>query len=99
MKELDPTGFVVYSNFGTSQKAKDLESNPWASLSFWWREQERQIRYFYLGCFRGGVLDLVRGWQGNIMLMLLHVGLKERWKGYRKRRVRFTTTFGREGVG
>ncbi|KAL1874495.1 pyridoxamine-phosphate oxidase [Diaporthe australafricana] len=44
MKELDARGFVVYSNFGTSRKARDLESNPWASLVFWWEAMERQVR-------------------------------------------------------
>lgn len=44
MKELDGRGFVVYSNFGTSRKAADLASNPWASLTFWWEAQERQVR-------------------------------------------------------
>ena len=44
LKELDATGFVVYSNFGTSRKAADLATNPWASLVFWWEAQERQVR-------------------------------------------------------
>ena len=44
LKELDSKGFVIYSNFGTSNKSKDLESNKWASLTFWWRELERQVR-------------------------------------------------------
>ncbi|KAG8166461.1 hypothetical protein KVR01_002150 [Diaporthe batatas] len=44
LKELDARGFVVYSNFGTSRKARDLESNPWASLVFWWEALERQVR-------------------------------------------------------
>jgi len=44
LKELDSQGFVIYSNFGTSNKAKDLEGNKWASLTFWWRELERQVR-------------------------------------------------------
>jgi len=44
LKELDDKGFVIYSNFDTSKKSKDLESNKWASLTFWWREQERQVR-------------------------------------------------------
>ena len=44
MKELDHRGFVVYSNFGTSQKARDLATNPWASLVFWWEAAERQVR-------------------------------------------------------
>ncbi|KAG6986412.1 meiotically up-regulated protein [Physcia stellaris] len=44
LKELDSTGFVIYSNWGTSRKAQDVASNPQASLAFWWREQERQVR-------------------------------------------------------
>ncbi|KAI1366797.1 pyridoxamine 5'-phosphate oxidase [Xylaria arbuscula] len=44
LKELDAEGFVVYSNFGTSRKARDLASNPWASLTFWWEDLERQVR-------------------------------------------------------
>jgi len=52
MKELDPKGFVIYSNFGTSGKARDLfgsedgssTGNPWASLVFWWEPMERQVR-------------------------------------------------------
>jgi pyridoxamine 5'-phosphate oxidase len=44
LKELDAHGFVVYSNFGTSRKAADLDGNPWASLTFWWEGQERQVR-------------------------------------------------------
>ncbi|KAF2148295.1 pyridoxamine 5'-phosphate oxidase [Myriangium duriaei CBS 260.36] len=44
LKELDATGFVVYSNFGTSRKAADLATNAHASLAFWWREVERQVR-------------------------------------------------------
>ncbi|RYP17766.1 hypothetical protein DL765_004344 [Monosporascus sp. GIB2] len=44
LKELDATGFVIYSNFGTSRKAGDLATNPWASLTFWWEALERQVR-------------------------------------------------------
>lgn len=44
MKELDARGFVIYSNFGTSQKARDLQTNQWASLVFWWEAMERQVR-------------------------------------------------------
>jgi pyridoxamine 5'-phosphate oxidase len=44
MKELTHLGFVIYSNFATSIKAEDLRSNPHASLSFWWKELERQVR-------------------------------------------------------
>jgi pyridoxamine 5'-phosphate oxidase len=44
LKELDHAGFVIYSNFETSRKGRDLEGNKWASLTFWWRELERQVR-------------------------------------------------------
>ncbi|KAF2873442.1 hypothetical protein BDV95DRAFT_489793 [Massariosphaeria phaeospora] len=44
MKELDDRGFVIYSNWGTSRKAADVASNPYAALTFWWRELERQVR-------------------------------------------------------
>jgi pyridoxamine 5'-phosphate oxidase len=44
LKELDERGFVVYSNWDTSRKAADVESNPKAALTFWWHEVERQVR-------------------------------------------------------
>ncbi|KAI0155012.1 pyridoxamine 5'-phosphate oxidase [Xylariaceae sp. FL1272] len=44
LKELDTKGFVIYSNFGTSRKARDLASNRYASLTFWWEDLERQVR-------------------------------------------------------
>lgn len=44
LKELDSHGFVIYSNFLTSRKSQDLRTNAWASLTFFWREQERQVR-------------------------------------------------------
>ena len=44
LKELDSRGFVIYSNFGTSRKAKDIASNKFASLCFWWKAVERQVR-------------------------------------------------------
>lgn len=44
LKELDDKGFVIYSNWLTSRKAEDVESNPQASLTFWWHELERQVR-------------------------------------------------------
>ena len=44
LKELDSRGFVIYSNFGTSRKAADIATNPWASLNFWWKPLERQVR-------------------------------------------------------
>lgn len=44
LKELDARGFVMYSNWATSRKAADHASNARASLTFWWREVERQVR-------------------------------------------------------
>lgn len=44
MKELDDRGFVIYSNWETSRKGSDVRSNPYAALTFFWRELERQIR-------------------------------------------------------
>ena len=44
LKEVDDTGFVVYSNWGTSRKAHDVTSNPHAALTFYWHELERQVR-------------------------------------------------------
>ncbi|WPH01553.1 Hypothetical protein R9X50_00440000 [Acrodontium crateriforme] len=44
LKELDSRGFVVYSNWGTSRKSRDVASNPHASLTFYWPELERQVR-------------------------------------------------------
>ncbi|MCJ1359558.1 MAG: hypothetical protein MMC33_009560 [Icmadophila ericetorum] len=44
LKELDNRGFVIYSNWETSRKAKDLETNKNAALAFWWQEVERQVR-------------------------------------------------------
>lgn len=44
MKEMDDRGFVVYSNWGTSRKSQDVASNPYAAITFFWRELERQVR-------------------------------------------------------
>ncbi|KAL9625226.1 MAG: hypothetical protein Q9160_000628 [Pyrenula sp. 1 TL-2023] len=45
LKELSATeGFTIYSNWGTSGKARDFRSNAWVSLVFWWKEVERQVR-------------------------------------------------------
>ncbi|KAI9713607.1 MAG: hypothetical protein M1820_000990 [Bogoriella megaspora] len=44
LKELDSRGFVIYSNWATSRKAADVASNPYAALTFWWHELERQVR-------------------------------------------------------
>lgn len=44
LKKCDKNGVI----FGTSQestKGKDLESNPWAAGTFWWRETIQQINF------------------------------------------------------
>ncbi|TDB66945.1 pyridoxamine 5'-phosphate oxidase [Arundinibacter roseus] len=43
LKELDAQGFVFYTNY-SSKKGTDLALNPWAALTFFWVELERQIR-------------------------------------------------------
>jgi pyridoxamine 5'-phosphate oxidase len=44
MKEVDSRGFIIYSNFQTSKKSRDLATNPRAALNFWWEHLERQVR-------------------------------------------------------
>lgn len=45
LKELDARGgFVVYSNWATSRKARDLATNPHAALVFHWGPLQRQVR-------------------------------------------------------
>lgn len=44
LKELDHEGFVIYSNWGTSKKLKDFETNKYASLTFFWSSSQRQVR-------------------------------------------------------
>lgn len=43
LKEYDERGFVIYTNY-QSRKAADIESNPHASLLFWWPATRRQVR-------------------------------------------------------
>lgn len=43
LKHYDQQGFVFYTNYG-SRKAKDLALNQAASLLFWWKTEEQQIR-------------------------------------------------------
>lgn len=43
LKEVSDTGFVFYTNY-TSRKARELETNPFAALTFYWPELERQVR-------------------------------------------------------
>lgn len=43
LKGINENGFVFFSNY-TSRKGKEMEENPFASLLFFWRELERQVR-------------------------------------------------------
>lgn len=43
LKGFDDRGFVWYTNY-TSRKAQQLESNPFAALTFWWGDLERSVR-------------------------------------------------------
>jgi pyridoxamine 5'-phosphate oxidase len=43
LKGYDENGFVFYTNY-ESNKAKDLATNPYASVVFFWKELERQVR-------------------------------------------------------
>ncbi|KAF8073619.1 hypothetical protein FPV67DRAFT_756548 [Lyophyllum atratum] len=42
-KELDPRGFVFFTNY-TSRKSQELLANPHAALVFYWREVHRSVR-------------------------------------------------------
>ncbi len=43
LKGVDPTGFVFYTNY-QSRKGSELANNPFAALTFMWKELERQVR-------------------------------------------------------
>ncbi|MBS1585402.1 MAG: pyridoxamine 5'-phosphate oxidase [Bacteroidetes bacterium] len=43
LKGLDATGFVFYTNYN-SAKGRQIAANPNASLVFFWKELERQVR-------------------------------------------------------
>ncbi|MPR36370.1 pyridoxamine 5'-phosphate oxidase [Salmonirosea aquatica] len=43
LKELDEQGFVFYTNYH-SRKGRDLALHPFASLTFFWVDLERQVR-------------------------------------------------------
>ncbi|HEX3125726.1 MAG TPA: pyridoxamine 5'-phosphate oxidase [Thermoanaerobaculia bacterium] len=43
LKACDERGFVFYSNYG-SRKGRELEENPRASLVFYWKDFDRQVR-------------------------------------------------------
>ncbi len=44
LKELDNRGFLIFSNWDTSKKEKDIETNKYASLTFLWKKYQRQVR-------------------------------------------------------
>ena len=43
LKQVDAEGFVFFTNYN-SNKAKQLEINPYAALVFYWPQFERQVR-------------------------------------------------------
>lgn len=43
LRNVDHNGFVFYTNY-QSDKAREMEENPHASLNFFWVELERQVR-------------------------------------------------------
>jgi pyridoxamine 5'-phosphate oxidase len=43
LKEVGPNGFVFYTNYD-SRKGRELAQNPYAALTFYWAELERQVR-------------------------------------------------------
>lgn len=43
LKNFDERGFVFYTN-SQSRKGRELQENPFASLSFYWMDMQRQIR-------------------------------------------------------
>lgn len=43
LKRVDDHGFVFFSNY-ESRKGAELAANPWASLTFYWREVHRSVR-------------------------------------------------------
>ncbi|CAI8508316.1 unnamed protein product [Pichia kudriavzevii] len=44
LKELDKRGFLIFSNWDTSKKEMDFQSNKYASLNFFWKQSQRQVR-------------------------------------------------------
>ena len=43
LKDFDEQGFVFYTNY-ESRKGRELAVNPWAALTFWWGNLQRQVR-------------------------------------------------------
>ncbi|QEY24730.1 pyridoxamine 5'-phosphate oxidase [Neisseria animalis] len=43
LKEVNPQGFVFFTNY-QSRKGRSFEANPFAAMTFFWPELERQVR-------------------------------------------------------
>ena len=43
LRDFDEKGFVFYTNY-SSNKGKDILSNPYAAMTFFWAELEKQVR-------------------------------------------------------
>jgi pyridoxamine 5'-phosphate oxidase len=43
LRGVDERGFAFFTNY-ESRKARELDSNPWAALVFFWHDLERQVR-------------------------------------------------------
>jgi pyridoxamine 5'-phosphate oxidase len=43
LRGIEERGFSFFTNY-ESRKARELETNPWAALVFFWQEMERQVR-------------------------------------------------------
>ena len=43
LRGIDDRGFAFFTNY-ESRKARELETNPWAALVFFWHDMERQVR-------------------------------------------------------
>jgi pyridoxamine 5'-phosphate oxidase len=43
LKRFDEEGFIFFTNY-ESRKGRELATNPFAALVFWWHEFERQVR-------------------------------------------------------
>lgn len=43
LRDYSSSGFVFYTNYN-SRKGRDIESNPFASITFFWQQLERQVR-------------------------------------------------------
>ena len=43
LRGIDERGFAFFTNY-ESRKAREMETNPWAALVFFWHDMERQVR-------------------------------------------------------